>query len=131
MRFTTSEFGDLAQSQLNNEAQQEEPLLLQRGSSRLHDSYKTVNRKTELPETDGLTFPTPMYQDSQIEGVREALERKLIVRESDFTFKEPFTKSQKGKLGQLFYCNCQQKTQVCRVMDFDRITSYQMESCFT
>lgn len=86
-------------------------------------------------------FTLKQVQDSQIEGIRAALEIKLMIKESDFKLLEPFSKpwytssekSCKNKLGKLYSCQFknESKKYVCRVMDMKRVTSYQMESCFT
>jgi hypothetical protein len=66
------------------------------------------------------------------------LERKLRIQENEFVLLGEFAKpwytstlmTRKNKLGQLYLCKFREQSCICRVLDFDRITSYQMESCF-
>jgi hypothetical protein len=78
--------------------------------------------------------PTEELKISEVEHVRAALEKKLIIEKDEFKLLEPYVKpwypagekQRRTKLGQLF--NCQFKEDkaatVCRVMNFERITSY-------
>lgn len=101
----------------------------------------TVARESKPLIDSKYVFPMANVPDSQIDTIRVALERKLTVTESDFKLLEPFSlewytsskQTCKNKLGQLYLCQYKTDTKVyvCRVLDLKRVTSYQMESCFT
>ena len=75
-----------------------------------------------------------------VQQERAKLEQSLTIKEAQFVKGEPFTRSWypndrkflKSKFGALFHCQFKtQKACLCRVMHYDRISSYQMDSFFT
>ena len=78
---------------------------------------------------------TPYLQETKVEGFKNAIEKKIFVQQEDFTLQAPFErawyptteKQLKTKLGRLQLCEFRGKRQVCRVMNFKRITAYQLD----
>ena len=82
---------------------------------------------------------TPFLNTEKVESVREALEKKVILDSDQFDLLSPFQsewypnneKFLKTKLGKLFYCSYGTKRKhLCRVMQFQRITTYQLDQFF-
>lgn len=81
------------------------------------------------------------YKEDNLVSYREALEAKLTLLPDSVTLKDVYArpwypaseKKRKQKLGSLFMCDLagEDTEHICRVMKFERITSYQMEKYFT
>lgn len=85
-------------------------------------------------------FETPYMHEDKVETYRTALESKIMVKPSEFTLKEAFERAWyptsekflKSKLGRISLCDfAGSDSHICRVMKFERITSYQLENYFT
>jgi len=81
-----------------------------------------------------------VFSDTAIQQERSKLEEKLNLKESQFVKGDPFTKPWypferkflKQKLGSLYHCTIKEEDDgLCRVMNYDRISSYQIEAFFT
>lgn len=77
---------------------------------------------------------TPYLLQEKIESYRHNLESKILVKPEDFIIKEPFVRTWyttqekflKTKLGRLSLCSFkdEERSHICRLMNFERITSY-------
>ena len=84
-----------------------------------------------------------MFQDGVLQQEKTKLEETLILNDNQITKGDPFTrpwysserKFLKQKLGAIFHCKVTIKgdTQeaLCRIMNYDRISTYQIEDFFT
>lgn len=81
-----------------------------------------------------------IFSDTAVQQERQKLEEKLNLKESQFVKGDPFTKPWypferkflKQKLGSLYHCTIKEEDDgLCRVMNYDRISSYQIEAFFT
>lgn len=85
-------------------------------------------------------FETPRIKESQVAKLKTQLEKKIILQSGDFKCEAAFATAwynsetgQKHKLGKLFYCKVKddESAYICRTINFDRVTSYQMDSYLT
>jgi hypothetical protein len=79
------------------------------------------------------------FADFVYQQERELQEADLIVKEDQLQIGDPFEKAwypnekrhRKYKLGSIFNCTYEGRQDLlCRVMDYDRISSYQIEAYF-
>ena len=131
----------------------ENQLDFQEGDKEPHESAQTPKISLALTEDhspstrSGLltkaaqgkyVIDTPYLQENKVEGYKNAIEKKMILHPEDFTLEGPFERAWypttekllKTKLGKLHLCQFKGKKQVCRVMNFKRITAYQLDQYF-
>ena len=98
------------------------------------------SRKGTIKHNMVANLPSVPFDDASIESMRTKLESKLIIKESELVKLKAFTKdwysagdkARKNKLGSIFECTMQNEPNyLCRVMNFERISSYQVEGYFS
>lgn len=63
---------------------------------------------------------------------RKKIKKELMLKASDFSIFEKYIRSEeKHKLGQIYKCTLKSEEEIlCRIIDFDRLTNYQIEAYY-